>query len=160
MLALQPHVLHATVKAGLPDSCALTSDEPIPSATPTPRKTKDDSESRIRKGGYESVVSALKSLADPVLKQRKMEILIREDARKEKEEERKERDELRKIRSEREEKDHTMKEFEKFTNLLRKSREDLSDTTLSPEDREDLLCTHQLLMNQKKKLQQTLFSIS
>ena len=90
-----------------------------------------------------------------------MEILIREDARKEKEEERKERDELRKNRAEeREEKDHTMKEFGKVTNLLRKSREDLSDTTLSPEDREDLLCIHQLLMNQKKKLQQTLFSIS
>jgi len=40
------------------------------------------------------------------------------------------------------------------------AREDLSDTTLSPEDREDLLFTHQLLMNQKKKLQQTLFSTS
>ena len=66
-----------------------------------------------------------------------------------------------KIRAEeREEKDHTMKEFENVTNLLRKSREDLSDTTFSPEDREDLICTHQLLMNQKKKLQQTLFPIS
>jgi len=48
-----------------------------------------------------------------------------------------------KIRAEeREEKDHTMKEFEKVI----------------PEDRESLICTHRLLMNQKKKLQQTLFS--
>ena len=48
--------LHATVTAGLPYSCALTSDKPIPSAMPTPRKRKDDSESRTTKDSYESVV--------------------------------------------------------------------------------------------------------
>ena len=90
-----------------------------------------------------------------------MEILIREDARKQKEEERKDREEERKIRAEqREDKDYTMKEFEKITDLLRKNRQDLSDATLSLEEREDLLCTQRLLMNQKKKLQQMLFSIS
>ena len=94
-------------------------------------------------------MSALSSLADPVGKQRKMEILIREDVRKQKEEERKEGEEARKIRAEeREEKDHTMKEFEKVTNLLRKSREDLNETTLITNE------------SQKKKLQQTLFSTS
>ena len=95
-----------------------------------------------------------------------MEILIREDARKQKEEERKDREEERKIRAEqREEKDYAMKgkdyamnEFEKITDLLRKNRQDLSDPTLSLDEREDLLCTQQLLMSQKKKLQQTLFS--
>ena len=90
-----------------------------------------------------------------------MEILIREDARKEKEEERKGREEERKIRAEqREEKEYAMKEFEKVTDLLRKNRQDLSDATLSLDEREDLLCTQQLLMNQKKKLQQILFSTS
>ena len=150
--------LHETVKAGVPDSCALTSNEEIPSATPTPRKTKDS--------GYDSVVTSLNSLADREGKKRKMEILIREDARKQKEEERKDREEERKIRAEqREEKDYAMKEkdyamneFEKITDLLRKNRQDLSDPTLSLDEREDLLCTQQLLMSQKKKLQQTLFS--
>ena len=90
-----------------------------------------------------------------------MEILIREDARKEKEEERKGREEERKIRTEqREEKEYAMKEFEKAADLLRRNRQDLSDATLSLEEREDLLCTQQLLMNQKKKLQQILFSTS
>ena len=85
----------------------------------------------------------------------------KEEERKEKEDERKEKEEERKIRAEqREEKEYTMKEFEKVTDLLRKSREDLSDTNLSPEDREDLLYTHRLLINQKKKLQQMLFSTS
>ena len=86
--------------------------------------------------------------------------------RKQKEEERKDREEERKIRAEqREEKDYAMKEkdyamneFEKITDLLRKNRQDLSDPTLSLDEREDLLCTQQLLMSQKKKLQQTLFS--
>ena len=111
LLLHQKPQLHATVKAGLPDSCALTSDEAIPSARPTPRKTKDS--------GYESVVSALNSLADPEGKKRKMEILVREDARKQNEEERKDREEERKIRAEqREEKEHTMKEFEKVTLIL------------------------------------------
>ena len=53
-----------------------------------------------------------------------------------------------------------MKEYEKVTDLIRKNRQDLSDATLSQEEREDLLCTQQLLMNQKKKLQQILFCTS
>ena len=111
-------------------------------------------ESRKRKDGYEAAMSELTTLADPAVKQQKIDILIREDARKE-------REEVRRVRAEeREEMNHTMNQFEKITNLLRKSREELNDTTLSPEDREDLLTTHRLLMNQKKKLQQTLFSNS
>ena len=101
------------------------------------------------------------SLADPKGKKRKMEILIQEDARKQKEEERKDREEERKIRIEqREEKEYKMKEFEKITDLLRKNRQDRSEATLSLEEREDLLFTQRLLMNEKKKLQQILFSTS
>jgi len=57
--------LHETVKAGVPDSCALASNKDIPSVTPTPRKKKNDDDSRKKNNSYESVVTALNSLADP-----------------------------------------------------------------------------------------------
>jgi len=129
-------------------------DSLLASNQPSHKEIQSPDESRKRKGGYEAAMSELKTLANPSVKQQKMDILIREDARKE-------REEVRRVRAEeREEMNHTMNQFEKITNLLRKSREELNDTTLSPEDREDLLTTHRLLMNQKKKLQQTLFSNS
>jgi len=45
---------------------------------------------------------------------------------------------------------HTMKEFEKVTNLLRKSREDLSDTTLSPESFRCSYCLERRIPSREK----------
>ena len=109
---------------------------------------------QVKKGGLKGLDGFKGALEEEERKDR-------EDARKDKEEERKEKEEERKIRAEqREEKEYTMKEFEKVTDLLRRNRQDLSDASLSLEEREDLLCTQRLLMNQKKKLQQMLFSTS
>ena len=148
--------LHETIRAGLPENVGVCSDAPIPprsvvsSDTPTNRKRKEK--------GYESLATAVTAIADPAYKQQRLEIMVREDARKEKAELRRDAQEVREQeRLAMEQQSNGLGEYERLCALIRKNRTDLKESTLDDDERDDLLRSNKLLIKRREKLEEKLF---